>query len=108
MPADSDRSRQPDVVAAFAAEVAQTESPRARLLPWRMRRFLPNPCASVEQLERLRHADVAWLSPNEARHELAQLTLALASIDDVLDVPPWVWRRREVLKQRLRLSERAA
>ena len=107
MPTASHRSPQPDVAAAFAAEVMQLHPQRGRALPWRLRRFLPNPCASFEQFERLRHADVVRLSAQQVRHELAQLTLALAAVDDVLDVPPWIWRRRDVLVERLRLSGRA-
>ena len=107
MPAASDRSPQPDVVAAFAAEVVQLQSPRGRVLPWRVRRFLPNPCASLEQYERFLCADVACLGRHEVQQEFARLTLALATIHDVLDVPIWLWRRRDVLRQRL-FSGRAA
>ena len=95
-------------VVAYLAEAQQLESPRGRTLPWRLRAFLPRPWESHEQLERLRHADVIWLSPQQVRHELAQLTQALAWVDDAIDVPPWVWARREVLRERLRLSVRAA
>ncbi|MGH7686364.1 MAG: hypothetical protein ACREN2_06065 [Candidatus Dormibacteria bacterium] len=98
------RSSSTDHVACecFMLEVQQLQSPRGRKLPWSVRRSLPNPYASIEQLQRLRHDDVPHIGADQARHELAVLAAAVADVDDHRDVPRWIIRRRAVLAAHLK------
>lgn len=90
---------------AFVDELAQLQSPRGRRLPRLVIRLLPQPLRSAEDLARLRHEDVPCLTNDQARHELARLSVGLGWIDDVRDVPLWIPDRRGRLGAHIRLLE---
>lgn len=92
-----------DSVAEVSAYLDQVElcSPRGRSLPSAVQQLLPDLTRSLEDVERFLGRDLPFMSLHQCRHELAQLTVALADVVDFLDVPPWLFTRCAVLTSRL-------
>ncbi len=61
--------------------------------PWRLRRLLPDPCRSLEQLERYQHGDIAQLTREQRGRERLRIAMALAEVDDESRMPTWLHAR---------------
>jgi hypothetical protein len=66
-------------------------------LPRLLRRVIPDPLASYEDLRRFRHEDVPSMTRAQRDWESWRLRTSCALVEDIARVPHWVFTRLEVL-----------
>ena len=86
---------------------APRRHPAARY-PSLLQRLIPEPMRSDRELERFRLADLAGMSPSQARLEALKIRTAIAVVvepDDADDIAAWLLRRLAALDARGRSGE---